>query len=328
MNYQQTPQGLAQMFNSDVSNGGGSIAATPFQMALQGQQQNADQMTQQDQARQLSFDTANDPLKLARSGLDNDTLSAELPGRVAASSTATRNNANADILNDQTVKDAFSKLSSDQINNHVKDIENLGQIALQQAQGANFNPMGAMQRAHQAFIDAGHGDMWNPDWDAANENGNVGDFALKLKEFGTGIQDQAAKLRQNMQIQGAKNEGMYGKAGIQGQNALDLEALKQEGRVALSQLKVSLRPTPQETMSQWEARMRSKPDDPSAQAALQRWEVQKEGIAAAGANVQDAFRRQVIGTPKPAVQVPAGFKDNGDGTYTTPSGAIVKPPSQ
>lgn len=185
------------MFGSNVSNGGGSIAATPSLMGLLSQQQNADQLTQQDQSRQLGFDYANDPLKLAHSGLTNDTLAAELPGVVAGSNIRQRADRVGGATEASDIADILGKHGSEKVKRQVAEMENLGQVAMQQAQAAMFNPLGAAQRAKQAFKDAGHEDMWDPSWDS-QDTSDPRDFAFKLNQFGNGIQQTNSAFNKQM----------------------------------------------------------------------------------------------------------------------------------
>lgn len=206
MQYQQTPQGLASMFNADVSNGGGSIASTPSMMQMLGNQQYADQMTQQDQARQLSYDTANDPLKLQRSSLDNQTLQAHLPGIQADSAIKQRTNSNAAATNDQLLQSMRDKFTNEEINSHVENAASAGTLMSQLAVDARNNPLGAKDRVRQALIANGHGDAWNSDWSGADVA--PGQFAKELDDYGRQMQETSSALRSKMQVQDLKNTGL------------------------------------------------------------------------------------------------------------------------
>jgi hypothetical protein len=202
MQYQQTPQGLESMFGSNVANGGGSIASTPSMMALLGQQQGADQLTSLDNQRQYGYDTLNDPLKLQEKDLQNQTLAEALPGVTARAKEDTRKAANGALLNDDEIASLRGKYKTEHLTRHVQDMENVGQVALQQSEGAWANPLGAHARAKQAFIDAGHGDMWNPDWDSMNS----GDLADKLGLLGKGIQATNASMSKSLMTAQAKGD--------------------------------------------------------------------------------------------------------------------------
>lgn len=206
MQYQQTPQGLASMFDANVSNGGGSIAYTPSMMQMLGNQQYADQMTQQDQARQLDFDTQNDPLKLARSSLDNQTLQAHLPGIQADSAIKQRTNSNAAATNDQLLQSMRDKFTNEQINSHVENAASAGTLMSQLAVDARNNPLGAKDRVRQALIANGHGDAWHPDWSGADVA--PGQFAKELDDYGRQMQETSSALRSKMQVQDLKNTGL------------------------------------------------------------------------------------------------------------------------
>lgn len=202
MQYQQTPAGLSAMFDSNVANGGGSIAATPSMMSLLGQQQGADQLTSMDNQRQYAYDTANDPLKLQEKGLQNDTLAEALPGVTARSKEDTRKASNGALLNDREIADHIGTYGAAATKRHIEDMEALGQTALQQSELSWANPMGANARAKQAFIDAGHGDAWNPEWDTMN----AGDLADKLGKLGQGIQGTNAAVSKALLTAQAKGD--------------------------------------------------------------------------------------------------------------------------
>jgi hypothetical protein len=55
--WQQTPQGLHQLFSNDLPQ-----AAQPAAMGLLAQQQRADAVSEADQLRQFNFDNAADPI--------------------------------------------------------------------------------------------------------------------------------------------------------------------------------------------------------------------------------------------------------------------------
>lgn len=237
MPYQQTPQGLAQMFGADVSNGGGSIASTPAMMGLWAQQQQADNMTQQDQARQLSFDTANDPLKLAHQGLVNDTMGAQLPGIQAQSSMQQRTNSNQAATNDQAINDIIGKYKSSDIARHVQDTENLGTSLSQMGQEAFSNPVGAAQRVKAQLTSMGHGDLWNPAW----ETSDPGLLARQLQDYGTDIQSTSAKFREASALQESKNQAAIAARQVTAQATVEAAQTRANAALGVAQTTASSR---------------------------------------------------------------------------------------
>lgn len=201
MQYQQTPQQLSDMFSSNVANGGGSIASTPAMMGLWAQQQQADNMTQQDQSRQLSFDTANDPLKLQASGLANQTAEAHLPGIQAQSGMLQRQNTNEAATNDAKIADILGKYKSADVSRHVEDTASFGTRLSQMGEEAFSNPVGAAARVKAELTSMGHGDLWNSDW----ENSSPGLLARQLGDMGTDIQNTSAKFKNALAMTESKN---------------------------------------------------------------------------------------------------------------------------
>lgn len=203
MQYQTTPQGLSSMFDSNVANGGGSIAATPSMMALLGQQQDADAITQQDQQRQLNYDTANDPLRLQQSSLANQTTQAQLPGVAANAAMLARTNSNQAATNDENLKQILSGLNAKDAANHVDELGSIGNLFAQHGAIAQTQPLGAKDRLTSALMQAGHPELVNPEWNSMSP----ADFAADVSSQGTNLMNTSSKLNSLMQVQNLKNAG-------------------------------------------------------------------------------------------------------------------------
>jgi hypothetical protein len=309
MQYQQTPQGLETLFNLPVS-------AAPQALSLLSQQQDADSLTMQNQRRQLDYDRANDPLKLAHSGLANDTLGAQLPGVRARSSMLTRQDKNESLMNDDMIKDMMGKFKSDEIKRHAEDANNMGTRLSQMAEEVFSNPMGGALRVRGELEKMGLGDMWNPAW----ETSDPGLLARQLGAYGRDLQNTSAKFRQQLELAGVGAEAKVDVAEIQA-------AARKAAAEASAKGRATTRPRPAETMSQYEARLRAEAaaGDEHAAAALELLENHKRLKASASAQVSSGDKPNL-----PAMGIPTnnsvkgaktdgpgeGWTDNGDNTWT------------
>ncbi len=309
MQYQQTPQGLETLYNLPT-------AAQPQGLALLSQQQDADALTAQDNQRQFAYDTANDPMKLRKSGLESDTLAAQLPGHVALSNMHVRKDANEGVVNDAAIKDILGKYKSEDLKRHVADMENLGQVALQHYQGAYMNPFGAAARAKQSFVDAGHGDMWNDDWNDLP----VGQLAAKLKDFGSGIQEHTNAFSKAMSVADAKANAALGVAGINADARVQAAEIAARAREAAA---AAAKKQPNETMSAYEARIRKEAGQGSeaALAELGRLVADKERQAAASATVRTDAEPSIDSLGKGKLESNASVKAT---KPPPPVGTVVK----
>lgn len=225
MQYQQTPQGLETLYNNLP------VSATPQAMSLLGQQQDADQLTAQDNQRQFKYDTANDPLKLRGNSLDNDIKAAQLPGHVAMSNMHVRTDANQALTNDAAIKDMMGKYSSAELGRHATDAETLGQRLSQMGEEAFSNPLGASARVKAELEKLGHGDMWNPDW----ETSHPGLLARQLGDYGNDIMNSSAKLRNALEVGRLKNEGLQGVATTRAQAQEEVARINSQQRASTAQ---------------------------------------------------------------------------------------------
>ena len=325
MQYQQTFGGLQDMYNMPV-------AMMPQAMSLANQQQDADALTSQDNQRQFAYDQANDPLKLQRSGLDNQLLQAQIPGQQALSNMHVRKDQNEASTNDAYIKDVLGKYKADDVKRQVSDLENLGQIALSHSETSMMEPFGAAARVKQAFVDAGHGDLWQPEWD----NLPVGQLALKLRDFGTRVQQHTAAYSRALDQADMKAASAANVANI------NADARVQAAQTAAEARRAAIRPQSKENMSQYEARIReaAASGDPDAATALAILERQKVERAQAGPTVNANTKPDLNALGIPTVGATGGAKvpppisatsgpgpgwtDNGDGTWTNGTVTIRK----
>lgn len=181
-----------------------------------GQGQQAASLSQMMNQQTYNQNQVMDPLRAQALQGSNDAQAATLPGIVAGSSMKTRANSNDANLNDATLKDALGKLSSADRDRHIQDIDDMGSVFRQQGAQVLNNPIGAAQRAKAELVNAGHGDMWNNDWDN-----------LPPEQLANALSSQGAMIGQS------SSKMMQMSAGIQAKNAqaLSLEQEKQKGRM-------------------------------------------------------------------------------------------------
>lgn len=193
--WQQTPQGIESMFNANVSNGGGTIAATPSLMQLLGQQQAADVLTSKDQQRQYDYNMAADPLKLQGLDLANQTTQAELPGR-KATSISQGVKANIDLNTMQSVIDrALAENGAKKTASHAEELGSIGTILMQHAAGIGNNPVGAGARTRALFKNLGIESMLNPNFDQMDPINQI----ESIRDLGGNMMDASAKARMAVQ---------------------------------------------------------------------------------------------------------------------------------
>lgn len=218
--WQQTPQGLGQMYNADVANGGGTIASTPGMMQLLGQQQYADQLTSADQQRQLSQNYNMDPLRVQQQQLENQTTAARIPGIQAQGRQQTVKAGIDEATMQSAIQDAQGKYTSAQLQRHADDIGNIGTTLIQHAATMAANPMAAAQRTHALFQQLGISDMLPQDFD---QKGTL-DQIQSIHDLGANFQDASAKARQQLM-----------RYQMQGDSARDVAKIRSQGQVDAAQ---------------------------------------------------------------------------------------------
>lgn len=339
MQYQQTPQSLDQLYNLPV-------AMAPQGMNLMDQMQNADQMTQQDQARQLSFDTANDPLKLQGKDLENQTLAAQLPGHAASSSIRQRQNTIEGATTDAHIQDILGKYSTEAMGRHVQDASQAGERLSQMGAEAFSNPMGAAQRVKAELSKMGLDKMWNPAW----ETSDPGLLARQLTDYGDDMQKTSSKFKQAMEIQQAKNAAVAGTNETR-ENVARINAEQRANTAAsLMATKKAIANIPK-SLNDYASKMAQLADEETDPSLKTRYKAEAESaanranaLASAGAATTTAQKldlNKILGPgstwgdppnnmpsmtgAQVPTDLPQGTQANGDGTFTLPDGRKVRP---
>lgn len=180
--------------------------------------QNDSNMLQEQGLKNL-FEAQANPLRVRGLDLQNQTAEAGLPGIVANSSIAQRNNKIASLLEDQHINDLKSKYSSEELARHVKDGEAVGQMALQGAEQVWANPLGGKEQVKAQLSKYG---MWNPAWDSLPPDR----LAMELSNLGQGIQATNSKFTQALQQTEMKTGSAERIADLAAQTRLQVEAIK------------------------------------------------------------------------------------------------------
>lgn len=194
MPLQFTPQNLQQLVDLPVG-------MRPDVETWKNNAQQADAYSLQDILQQNMLNAQLNPLKVQQQRLANDLTQAQIPGVRATSSIQQRADRMAGRFEPQQIEEIMSKYKSEELARHVKDAENLGQVALQGAAQTTAYPLGAAQRLKAEWEKAGYGKMWNPEWDSLSP----ARLAMSLSQFGSEIQGTSARFRQAMELQDAKN---------------------------------------------------------------------------------------------------------------------------
>ena len=143
------------------------------------------------------------PMQEQQQDLSNQGLQAGLPGIVANSAIAQRNNSNAEILTPEVLAAAHSKHTKEENQNVVDRMHNLGQTMQQASAIIRTNPINGIPIAKRMFQQAGHGDMWNNDWENIQGNGGLG-VANELETTGKKIQESGDRFSQALGTQQLK----------------------------------------------------------------------------------------------------------------------------
>lgn len=200
----QTPQGLAALYSLPPE----AVMSGMRLEDIMGQQDN---MALQNQQRQLSYDTQADPLNLERLSLGNQTSQAQLPGIQATSAMTQRKNKYEDIFNDEALNSIKGKYKSEDLDRHISDIGNIGTMFQQGAEDVYNSPVGGAQRVKARLAQAGHGDMWNPEWERLPPD----QLQRALRESGDALADTVPKLRSTLMQEGSKERIAAGNAQAQ-----------------------------------------------------------------------------------------------------------------
>lgn len=192
---QVNPQNLEAIFSQNPGMWG--MAQDYMQRANAG-----NDLTQQHQQLQNQWEQDSQPFRLTQLGLGNDTTAAQLPGVRANSAIAVRKNQFEDIFTPQMMQEMKGKYSSAELARHVKDIENIGELYSQAASSIASNPDAGRAKLKKALEDAGHSDMYNPEWD----NTSPDKLFQSLDTAGKQIQMTSSKFRTGLGILDAKGD--------------------------------------------------------------------------------------------------------------------------
>lgn len=208
----------------------GDIYNLPPEATLQGmdllsQLQQGNQQYIQDRQQNIQQDQVMNPLRQQHMQGIIDSQAATLPGQQAQSEMLARKNKNESLLNDDQIRSLTSKYKSDELKNHMTDLDNLGTLSMQLAETTWANPLGAAARAKQQFEKSGHADMWNPQWD----NLPPDQLAMQLSNMGKGLQGTSQKLNETLAALQAK-----------GDNARQVEEIRAANREKIQSMKSAM----------------------------------------------------------------------------------------
>jgi len=178
-----------------------------------------DSLALQQQGLANLFQQQADPLRLRQLELGNQTTEAGLPGIMANGQIAQRKNKIESMFEDKQIQDMMGKYKSEELSRHVKDMEGVGQLALQGAEQVWSNPIAGRAMVKQKLEKAG---VWNPKWDSLPPDR----LAMELSNFGQGIQATGAKFTQAMELQSMKSATAENVARIAADTRMRVEQLK------------------------------------------------------------------------------------------------------
>lgn len=223
--------------------------------------QQADAYALQEALQKNMYDAQINPLKVQQQSLANDLTQAQIPGARATSSIQQRADRMAGRFEPQQIEEIMSKYKSDELARHVKDAENLGQIALQGAAQTTAYPIGAAQRIKAQWERAGYGKMWNPEWDTLSP----ARLAMNLSSFGDEIQRTSAKFSQAMSLQETKNATAQNIANTRTQAAADAASARAEAARKLATTKAGATPKTYEAAAVQARQLAAAADTPEEQ---------------------------------------------------------------
>ena len=191
MALQMNPQNLQQLVDLPVG-------MYPQQQEFLANASQNDTNELQRQGLENLFTAQANPLKVRGLDLQNQATEAGLPGIVAQSGITQRKNKIEGLLEDNHINALKNQYGAEALANHVKEGEMVGQLALQGAEYVAANPLGGREQVKNKLSQYG---MWDSSWDKLPP----GELAMKLSEFGKGIQATNAKM--NLALQGLDVKG-------------------------------------------------------------------------------------------------------------------------
>lgn len=183
-------QGLQNMYAPDMRIPDFSAQS----LRLEDMMNQSNQMELQDQQRKLNYDTAADPMNLEKLSLSNQTSQAHLPGIQAESAMKQRKNKYEDIFNPEAINSIRGKYKTEELDRHINEMGDIGTLFQQGAEDVYNAPVGGAQRVKARLEAAGHGDMWNPEWEGLPP----AQLQRALSESGSALADTVPKLRSSL----------------------------------------------------------------------------------------------------------------------------------
>jgi hypothetical protein len=264
------------------------------------------------QASQLKnmFDQQNDPLRLQHQGLINQQLDAQIPGMSADSSMKVRKNSNEGILNQDVLDQAKRDFISKATDAHLKELYDKGQ-----EMAYSLDPR---IRAQGEAILAMHPDIVKDRMKQQEET--------KRQLATTSLQGKTAKEIAQMNIDAGKF-AKGSKVTLTLDQAIDNAKSAKERYQKLVDAAMQAKQSGNDDAYD-NYMVRAEAVRPQAEAEIQNL-TPKAGTPDLGALGVTANPSVSIApkadTKSLLSKLPTGSKDNGDGTFTLPSGKVVRP---
>jgi hypothetical protein len=145
-------------------------------------------------AQDIAYNEQANPLRLQQMQLGNDTTEAQLPGVRANSGMQVRKNSLESQLEPEMLASMRGKYGAEALNNYGKVFDELGDIYAQGAGAIAANPIAGRAALKQKLQEAGHPEMYNPEWD----NMSGADLYNAINETGTNMQKNGMKFKTTM----------------------------------------------------------------------------------------------------------------------------------
>lgn len=215
MQFSLTPQTLAQMDNVPLQYTGRALDS----LDRMGQ---ADQLGLEDLGNLNEHNAAMRPMLQQQQGLQNASLSVQIPGQAADAQMRARKNANEDLLNDDNIRSMREKLGDDRLSHHINQMSGLGSLMLGAAEQVWSAPLGGTMAAKQMFADAGLSDKWHPEWD----NLPPDQLAMRLNQAGQQLATTGSKAQQALQAAQLKGDMALERTRMDAENKYRIAAMQ------------------------------------------------------------------------------------------------------
>jgi hypothetical protein len=230
--------------------------------ALQNAQQ-ADQMTLDNQARQLAFNQVNDPLALEAASLSNQTAQARLPGIFADNQAKQRQNKISEMFHQEEIASLRRKYKDEEIQSYIKGLQGAGEVMRNAAELVFQNPLGGNLRARQMMEQAGAGQLWTPEFDTMRPD----QLAQKLHEMGKAFQENGSKYSQALDTTAMKADSAAAIAEANRRAAAE----RQEARLAAQREGQQARTEAAQKLAEWKAKNKDVRDPRSYEELASRY---------------------------------------------------------